>query len=514
MSAISSPAEFLDHTTSMALEEKAKLQKHFTRFDIYFFLICTIVGVDTLGVVAAEGAQGFTWLIFLAVAFFVPYALIVAELGSAFPEEGGAYVWTRLAFGRLVAAVNAVFYWFSNPIWIGATLALLTIATVDQFFFSIGDNSWLFYLVGLAYIWFSVYSAILSFGIGKWIPTLGAWARIFVLGLFVVSTIIYAIKNGLSLPEGGEFKPTYALFIALVPVLFFNYVGFELPSAAGDEMKDAQKDVPFTVLRAAVTAILLYGLPILAVIAVLPKDEITGVDGFMTAVAIGLHGLRRRGQRDDEDRRGGLHPRAGLERLHVADGLRPQPGGGLLRRRRAARPRPLLGEARHAGQRQLPLGRDLDDRLRRGGTDRERQRLRDLRRDDRDRADVHDDLVHRDLPALIKLRYSHPHVNRPYRIPGRNGGRVGLRRRLHLLGRLRLARGDLPGLCRRPAAQRRRPAGGRLARQVHDDRRRRDRDRLVGRVRLLLARQAARASKMVDVPLEGNEDLAAQAAPA
>ena len=124
----------------------------------------------------------------------------MAELGSAFTEEGGSYVWTRLAFGRLVAAVNAVFYWFSNPIWIGATLALLTIATVDQFFFSIGNNSWLFYVVGLAYIWFSVYSAILSFGIGKWIPTLGAWARIFVLGLFVVSTIIYAFKNGLSFP--------------------------------------------------------------------------------------------------------------------------------------------------------------------------------------------------------------------------------------------------------------------------------------------------------------------------
>ena len=68
-------------------------------------------------------------------------------------------------------------------------------------------------------------------------------------------------------------------------MLFFNYVGFELPSAAGDEMKNPQKDVPFTVLRAAITAILLYGLPILAVIAVLPKDDITGVDGFMTAVA-------------------------------------------------------------------------------------------------------------------------------------------------------------------------------------------------------------------------------------
>ena len=47
-----------DLITAAALEEKAKLRRHFGRFDIYFFLICTIVGVDTLGQVAVEGAQG------------------------------------------------------------------------------------------------------------------------------------------------------------------------------------------------------------------------------------------------------------------------------------------------------------------------------------------------------------------------------------------------------------------------------------------------------------------------
>ena len=63
---------------------------------------------DTLGAVASNGPQAFTWLIFLAALFFVPYGLLTAELGSAFPEEGGPYVWTRLAFGRRVAAVDAL----------------------------------------------------------------------------------------------------------------------------------------------------------------------------------------------------------------------------------------------------------------------------------------------------------------------------------------------------------------------------------------------------------------------
>ena len=95
-------------TTASALQEKSKLQRHFRRFDVFFYLICTVVTIDTIGAVASHGAQGFTWLVFLEVFFFLPYALSVAELGSAFPQEGGPYVWTRLAFGRRLAAVNSV----------------------------------------------------------------------------------------------------------------------------------------------------------------------------------------------------------------------------------------------------------------------------------------------------------------------------------------------------------------------------------------------------------------------
>src|SRR5947209_10114462 len=93
----------LTRTTAAALEEKSKLQKHFKRFDMLFFLICTLVGLDTIGSVAGKGAQAFTWMIFLGLFFFIPYALLIAEIGSAFHEEGGAYIWTKLSFGRLMS---------------------------------------------------------------------------------------------------------------------------------------------------------------------------------------------------------------------------------------------------------------------------------------------------------------------------------------------------------------------------------------------------------------------------
>jgi amino acid transporter len=282
MNRVAADEEFVEHTTSAAVEEKAKLQKHFGRFDMFFFLLCTLVGLDTLGAVADNGAQAFTWLAFLGLLFFIPYALLTAELGSTFHEEGGAYIWTKLAFGRFVASINAVLYWLSNPIWLGGSLTITAVTTFGEFFTPLhGAGRYIFSLI---FIWFAVWAAILSFGIGKWIPTIGAWVRMVVLSFFTLTVIIYAFSHGVHGVSGGDFSPTWAVFIAAVPVLFFNYVGFELPNAAGDEMKDPQKDVPFAVLRSAVGTMLLYGAPLLSILLVLPASKISSLGGFIDAM--------------------------------------------------------------------------------------------------------------------------------------------------------------------------------------------------------------------------------------
>jgi amino acid transporter len=79
----------METMTAAAVVERQKLQRHFGRFDILFFLICTIVGVDTIATVAQGGGEAFTWMMIFAVIFFVPQALLFAELGAAFPQEGG-----------------------------------------------------------------------------------------------------------------------------------------------------------------------------------------------------------------------------------------------------------------------------------------------------------------------------------------------------------------------------------------------------------------------------------------
>ncbi|MEU3338722.1 APC family permease [Streptomyces sp. NPDC006668] len=279
------PTTFEPAPPPAAQTERQKLRKHFGRFDILFFLLCTIVGVDTIGSVASNGAEAFTWLLVLAVVFFIPSALLTAELGAAFPEEGGPYIWTSRAFGRLAGAVNNFLYWITNPVWLGGTLSVSAVTAYTTFFNDGKDLSTpAFYVFTLLFVWVGVLAAILSFDIGKWIPTLGAWSRFVLLGLFTLTVVVYGIKHGLHGFGGGDFSPTYAGFVALVPVLMFNYVGFELPNTAGEEMTDAQKDVPFAIFRSAVLSVLLYALPILGILLVLPVKAVTGLGGFIDAM--------------------------------------------------------------------------------------------------------------------------------------------------------------------------------------------------------------------------------------
>ena len=275
----------LEPMTVAAVEERQKLQRHFGRFDIFFFLVCTIVGVDTIATVAQGGGQAFTWMMIFAVVFFVPQALLFAELGAAFPQEGGPYYWTRLAFGRLAGAVNNFLYWITNPVWIGGSLTITCIGAV-QVFFNHGANlsTAVWFIIALAFVWLSIIAAITSFSVGKWLPTAGAFARFIVLGLFTLSVVIYAVKHGAQGLGASGYKPSESGFVLLVGVLLFNFVGFELPNSAGEEMINPQRDVPFGIARSAVVSVALYALPVLGILVVLPARAITNFSGFISAI--------------------------------------------------------------------------------------------------------------------------------------------------------------------------------------------------------------------------------------
>jgi amino acid transporter len=281
----------VERTTALALQEKGKLIKSLRRFDMVFFSVCAFVGLDTLGTVANKGPQGFFWLIVLAIVFVAPYMLMISEVGAAFTQEGGPYEWTKMAFGRFHGGIAAILYWVTNPLWVGGSLAFIATSSWSANVFKIGNGSVGDYAFKLIFIWISIGVAIISLRYGKWIPNLGAILRGVVLGFFSLTVIIYGAKHGVAGFQTSQLSPTRAIFFGLVPLLLFNYVGFELQSGAAEEMENPQRDVPLSILRSGITGVLMYAVPIFCILLILPAKAVTGIGGFIDAVTLVFHGV-------------------------------------------------------------------------------------------------------------------------------------------------------------------------------------------------------------------------------
>jgi glutamate:GABA antiporter len=271
-----------DDVRTATTAERRKLRRVLGRLDTVFFLISAMVVVDTIGAIAIGGGEAFTWLVVLFVTFFIPSALISAELGAAIPEEGGAYVWVRRAFGRYAGALTSLLYWAGTPLWLGGSVAVVAMAVYQQF---LGDLSLAgMYLFGAVFIGLATAGAIIPLRLGKWIPASGAIGQIALLAFFTVSVVLYGMRHGVHGISAGDLTPSRAVFIAIVPVLLYSFVGVELPSTAAEEMINPRRDIPAAIARAGIGQALMYGIPILAVLIVLPAQQITSLHGLIDAI--------------------------------------------------------------------------------------------------------------------------------------------------------------------------------------------------------------------------------------
>jgi hypothetical protein len=262
--------------------ERAKLRRELSRLDTIFFLISAMVVVDTIGAIAVGGGQAFTWLVVLFVFFFIPSALASAELGAAIPDEGGAYVWVRMAFGRFAGALTSLLYWAGTPMWLGGSVAVVAMSVHGRFFGELSQPA--LYLFGAGFIGLATLGAVVPLRYGKWLPTSGAIGQIGLLAFFTVSVALYGARHGAHGIAVGDLTPTSATFIAVVPVLLYSFVGVELPSTAGEEMRNPRRDIPVAIARAGIGQALMYGIPILAVLVVLPAEQVTSLGGLIDAM--------------------------------------------------------------------------------------------------------------------------------------------------------------------------------------------------------------------------------------
>jgi glutamate:GABA antiporter len=286
-------------TTSATITEKKKLRKEFRYLDMIFYTVAAIISIDTLGAVASNGGQAFTWLLISAVTFLIPYGLLTSELGSTFTQEGGMYIWCKLAGGRYFAALGSLLYWISNPLWLGGTLSVTAIGAIKVFWFgspnylfggSTATNAVVEIVIALLFIWGTTWCAIMSLRVGKHLSVFGSYVKLALFLTFIVLALVFFFgghATGQHVVLTDLIPHNVTLIVSgILPVLIFNWTGFELQNGAGEEIENPQRDVPRSLIRAGAIAVLAYAIPIAVILFTLPTSQLTNASGFLSSFQI------------------------------------------------------------------------------------------------------------------------------------------------------------------------------------------------------------------------------------
>jgi len=256
------------------------------RADLVLFTVCAILTIDTLASSAAMGFSWFSWWIITMTVFFIPYGLITAELGSAWPGEGGVYIWVREAFGPRWGSTAAWLYWINNATW-APSVYLIFAGTFGQIFLKT-HSPWQEAGIAIVLTWLTVLVGIVRLEVSKWLPNIGALVKVLIftaLGVLGLSAVFRGRPpaNDFSLKQ---LLPKWNDSLAYLPALLYSTFGFELMSSAGEEMKNPKRDVPRVIFWSGALIAVLYSFAIGGILFAVPIEKLSIVTGTWDALVV------------------------------------------------------------------------------------------------------------------------------------------------------------------------------------------------------------------------------------
>ncbi len=264
-----------------------KLQKTLTSTALVFVMFFNVSG-GAYGVEGIAGTVGpglaLLALIIVPLVWSLPETLIIGELASMLPEEGGYYRWVRRAFGEFWAFQNGWATWLYSLVDM-ALYPVLFNEYLKWFFPQIGSGS--AWIVSLAVIWGA---AAINLRGALPVGRVSIWAGSFVLFAFL-ALAVFAIPHAQHAPWKPFANPgttAGAGFAVALSIVLWNYIGWDNASTVQGEVIDASRSYPRALMVALPLVTLSYFVPLLPALAA--SDGSAWKDGSWPAIAMQVTG--------------------------------------------------------------------------------------------------------------------------------------------------------------------------------------------------------------------------------
>ena len=213
------------------------LPRVLTSVDMSIIFLAIVLFIVQASVIQPAGPSAFTYWILGFLLFLIPGALVTAQLGLMFPQEGSLYVWTQKALGPFWGFFAGFCAWWPGVLVMVATSDL--VVTLWQF---IDQGSlpkpWQQMIVILAVLWFSAFMSMLRLRVTQSYANFVVFfygAAIFVIGLAGVLWLVGGNSSANSFSGASNWIPDSSnwTFFGLV---ILALLGIEVPLNMGVEI--------------------------------------------------------------------------------------------------------------------------------------------------------------------------------------------------------------------------------------------------------------------------------------
>ena len=278
--------------TPPVINPKSQLRKTMGFWDVLLFNIATVLGPRWIAAAGHNGTSSISLWVLAALFFFVPGALVINELSSRFPEEGGLYVWAKEAFGDFHGFIAGWTYWIYTVFYFPGLLlasASMSAYIIGEKGSTLSQDRTFLLLISLALLLVAVVLNIIGLNIGKWLQNAGGVGTYLPLSMLVIVALIVYFKHGsMTQFTWANMMPTWNWdTVNFWSQIAFAFTGLELVSAMSEEIRDPRRTLPRAVFGAGAMIAFMYVVGTFAILSLVPAAELDPKSGVFHAITIG-----------------------------------------------------------------------------------------------------------------------------------------------------------------------------------------------------------------------------------
>ena len=253
------------------------------KLGIFTLAMINVAAVLSLRNLPSMAEYGYTLIFYLTLAsfcFFIPSALVSAELASGWPRKGGVYLWVREAFGPRWGFVAIFMQWVENLPWFPAILAFVAASIAYIFNPELASSKPFVIAVIWIALWTATFLNFRGMRLSAFLSTSGVISGTIVPGVAIILLGVGYVLSGKHLAisfSAGALVPKLGNLnqLMLLAGMLMAISGMEMSAVHVTEVKDPRRNFPKAIFIAVFIILFLSVVGSLAIAVVIPIGDLS-----------------------------------------------------------------------------------------------------------------------------------------------------------------------------------------------------------------------------------------------